>query len=48
MLGSKLLLAFLIASGIGQIFCVAYLNILTITLGLLVFTITAAVFYPFS
>lgn len=48
MLGSKLLLAFLIASGIGQIFCVAYLNILAITLGLLVFTITAAVFYPFS
>lgn len=48
MMGSKITMLFLLASGIGQIYCLNYLNLLAITLGLGVFTVCAALFYPFS
>lgn len=48
MMGSKIILAFLFVSGIGQIVCPNYLNMLAITFGLAAFTIGAALFYPFS
>lgn len=48
MMGSKLILVFLLASGIGQIICPIYLNIIATTLGLAVFTMAAFIFYPFS
>jgi hypothetical protein len=48
MMGSKITMLFLLVSGIGQIYCLNYLNILATTLGLAVFTAFAAVLYPFS
>jgi hypothetical protein len=48
MLGDKLILAFLLASGVGQVVCTIYLNVLASTLGLLAFTVAAALFYPIS
>lgn len=48
MMGSKITMLFLLTSGIGQVYCLNYLNILAITLGLGVFTACAAFFYPFS
>jgi hypothetical protein len=48
MLGSKIILVFLLASGVGQIICPIYLNILATTLGLAAFTIGAFLFHPFS
>lgn len=48
MVDSKLLLIFLIVSGVGQIVCSAYLDMLKSTLGLVAFTIPALIFYPFS
>lgn len=45
---SKLLLIFLVMSGVGQIVCSAYLDMLRSTLGLAAFTVLALIFYPFS
>lgn len=41
-------IAFLFASGIGQVVCPAYLNLRLIALGLLAFTGLATISYPFS
>lgn len=48
MMGGKMMLIFLAASGIGQIICTIHLNILATTLGLVCFTIGASLFYPIS
>jgi hypothetical protein len=48
MMGNKIILVFLVASGIGQIVCPIYLNTLATTMGLAAFTIAAAIFYPLS
>ncbi len=48
MMGTSNILAFLALSGIGQIVCTMHLNLLACTLGLMCFTIGAALFYPIS
>lgn len=48
MMDYQIMILFLAASGIGQIVCTMHLNLIATTLGLLVFTIGAALFYPIS
>lgn len=48
MMGTKITMLFLLTSGIGQIYCLNYLNILAITPALGLFAVAAALLYPFS
>lgn len=48
MQSTKMILTFLVASGVGSIICLTYLNILASATGFLAFTVGAFLFYPFS